>query len=99
MAPAAVLPMFHAGLRAGVRLTEAQKREMLVTYQKTIYTALREVSDALAAHDRTREQRAEEEKLVRRCRIACGCPRCATAAAWTATCRCWMPSGTCSRAS
>jgi len=62
--PAAVLPLFHAELRSGVRLTEAQKREMLVTYQKTIYTALREVSDALAAHDRTRDQYAEEEKLV-----------------------------------
>jgi multidrug efflux system outer membrane protein len=62
--PAALLPIFHAGLRSGVQLTEAQKREMLVTYQKTIYGALREVSDALAAHDRTRDQRAEEEKLV-----------------------------------
>jgi len=62
--PSALLPIFHAELRSGVRLTEAQKREMLVTYQKTIYSALREVSDALAAHDRTRDQRAEEEKLV-----------------------------------
>ncbi len=62
--PNALLPIFHAGLRAGVQLTEAQKREMLVTYQKTIYTALQEVADALAAHDHTRDQRAEEEKLV-----------------------------------
>jgi len=62
--PAALLPIFHGGLRSGVQLTEAQKREMLVTYQKTIYGALREVSDALAARDRTRDQRAEEEKLV-----------------------------------
>jgi len=60
----ALLPIFHAGLRAGVRLTEAQEREMLITYQKTIYGALREVADALAAHTRTRQQRAEEEKLV-----------------------------------
>jgi NodT family efflux transporter outer membrane factor (OMF) lipoprotein len=64
LAPAAVLPLFHAGLRSGIRLTEAQEREMLVTYQKTVYTSLREVSDALAAHDRTRDQRAEQEKLV-----------------------------------
>ena len=62
--PGALLPIFHGGLRAGVQLTEAQKREMLLTYQKTIYGALREVSDALAAHDRTRDQRGEEEKLV-----------------------------------
>jgi outer membrane protein TolC len=60
----ALLPIFHAGLRAGVQLTEAQKREMLITYQKTIYGALREVADALATHTRTREQRGEEEKLV-----------------------------------
>jgi NodT family efflux transporter outer membrane factor (OMF) lipoprotein len=62
--PAATLPLFHAGLRSGVRLTEAQQREMLLTYQKTIQGALREVSDALAAHDHTRDQRAEQEKLV-----------------------------------
>jgi len=62
--PNALLPLFRAGLRSGVQLTEAQQREMLVTYQKTIYTALQEVSDALAAHDHTRDQRAEEEKLV-----------------------------------
>ncbi len=62
--PEAILPIFHAGLRAGVRLTEAQQREMLITYQKAIYSALREVADALAAYRRTREQRGEEEKLV-----------------------------------
>jgi multidrug efflux system outer membrane protein len=64
IAPSALLPIFHAGLRAGVRLTEAQQREMLASYQKSIYAALREVSDALASHTRTREQRGEEEKLV-----------------------------------
>jgi NodT family efflux transporter outer membrane factor (OMF) lipoprotein len=62
--PSATVPIFRAGLRANVRLTEAQMREMLVTYQKAIYGALREVSDALVAYDRTREQRAQEEKLV-----------------------------------
>ena len=62
--PSVTLPIFRPGLRAGVQLAEAQKREILATYQKTIYGALREVSDALIAHDRTREQRAQEEKLV-----------------------------------
>jgi multidrug efflux system outer membrane protein len=62
--PSAVLPIFDAKLRPNLHLTEAQKREVLVTYQKTIYGALREVSDALVAHDRTREQRTAEEKLV-----------------------------------
>jgi multidrug efflux system outer membrane protein len=62
--PSALIPIFHAGLRSGVRLTEAQQREALITYEKTIYGALREVSDAFVIHDRTRAQRIEEEKLV-----------------------------------
>ena len=62
--PSALLPIFDARLRPGVKLTEAQQREMLATYQKTIYGALREVSDALVAYDRTREQRVQEEQLV-----------------------------------
>ncbi len=64
IAPSALQPIFHAGLRAGVQLTEAQEQEMLLSYQKTIYGALREVADALAVHTQSREQRAEEEKLV-----------------------------------
>ena len=54
--PSAVLPIFNANaVRVGVRLSEAQKREMLANYQKTIYTAFREVSDALIRYSRTRE--------------------------------------------
>jgi multidrug efflux system outer membrane protein len=48
-----------------VRLTQAQKRELVVAYQKSIYSALREVADALIAFDRLREQRTQEENLVR----------------------------------
>jgi multidrug efflux system outer membrane protein len=63
--PSAVLPVFNAGLvRAGVRLREAQKREMVLAYQKAIYSGFREVSDALVGYGRTREQRAEQERLV-----------------------------------
>jgi len=64
ISPAFDAPIFHAGLRAGLQLTEAQKREMLASYQKTIYTAMQEVSDSLVSHQRTHEQRLEEEKLV-----------------------------------
>ena len=64
--PSALLPIFHAGqIRQQVRLTEAQQREMLAAYQKAVYSALRDVSDALIAHDRTREQREQQEQLVR----------------------------------
>ena len=63
--PTSVLPIFDAGrVRAGVRLSEAQKTEMVIAYRKAIYTGLREVSDALARYDRTREQRAQQDRLV-----------------------------------
>ena len=65
VAPDALLPIFTAGqVRVAVRLTEAQKREMLTAYQKTVYTAFREVSDALIRYDRTREQRSQQDHLV-----------------------------------
>jgi multidrug efflux system outer membrane protein len=65
VAPSAVQAIFHGGqIRNQVRLSEAQQREMLVTYQRAIYTALREVADALVGFDRLREERAEQEHLV-----------------------------------
>jgi multidrug efflux system outer membrane protein len=65
VAPGVLQSVFNGGqIRNQVRLTEAQKRELLVTYQRSIYTALREVSDALVSFDRLREQRAQEEALV-----------------------------------
>jgi multidrug efflux system outer membrane protein len=65
LAPNALLPIFTAGqVRVAVRLTEAQKREMLIGYQKTVYTAFREVSDALIRYDRTRQQRGQQDLLV-----------------------------------
>ncbi|MGD1090828.1 MAG: efflux transporter outer membrane subunit [Bryobacteraceae bacterium] len=64
ISPAALQPIFQAGLRAGIRLTEAQQRDALISYQKTIFNGLREVSDALVAHDRTNSERIEQEKLV-----------------------------------
>jgi len=66
IAPAAILPLFNAGqIRAGVRYSQAQKREMVIAYQKAIYTGLREVSDALVGYSRTREQRTQQELLVK----------------------------------
>ena len=66
VAPSAVQSIFHAGqIRSQVRFSEAQQRELLITYQRSIYTGLREVSDALVSFDRLREQRSQEEQLVR----------------------------------
>ena len=54
--------IFNAGAgRANVRLTEAQRAAAVATYQKTIQTAFREVSDALA-----RRGTMEEELAARR---------------------------------
>jgi NodT family efflux transporter outer membrane factor (OMF) lipoprotein len=61
----AAAPIFNAGrTRSNVQLAEAVQRELVVNYQRSIYSALRDVSDALAAHAKTREQRAEQERLV-----------------------------------
>src|SRR4030081_1219833 len=50
--------------RANVRLSESIERELLVNYQRTIYRALREVSDALAGYHKTGEQRAQQQRRV-----------------------------------
>jgi multidrug efflux system outer membrane protein len=66
VAPSALQAIFHGGqIRNQVRQAEAQQRELLVTYQQTIYTALREVSDALVGYDRLREQYNQQGELVR----------------------------------
>ena len=58
-------PIFAAGrIKSGVRLADAQRDQVRVAYEKTIQTSFREVSDALIAHQRTRESRLEQEKLV-----------------------------------
>jgi multidrug efflux system outer membrane protein len=64
--PAVDLPLFNAGrVRSNVRLTEAQQRELVATYQKTIETAFREVSDALIGYRKVGEQRAQQELFVK----------------------------------
>jgi NodT family efflux transporter outer membrane factor (OMF) lipoprotein len=62
----ALQAVFHGGqIRNQVRFSEAQQREMLITYQKTIYTSLQEVSDALVGFDKFREERKQQEELVK----------------------------------
>ena len=59
-------PIFNAGqIRSGVRLAEAQREEALLTYQKNIQGAFRDVSDALIAYQQNQEFRAQEELLAR----------------------------------
>ncbi len=47
-----------------MQLTEAIQRELLVNYQRVIYSAFRDVSDTLVGYTKTREQRNEQERLV-----------------------------------
>ncbi len=66
IAPAGVLPLFNAGqLRNNLRLTEAQQREAVANYRKTIQVAFQEVSSSLADYQKNREQRSQEELLVK----------------------------------
>ena len=58
-------PIFEGGrLKNGVRLTEAQKEQMVLSYQQTIQGAFRDVSNALVAYRKDREFRIQQEHLV-----------------------------------
>jgi multidrug efflux system outer membrane protein len=60
-----VQPIFTAGkIRSGVRLTEAQQQEAILTYQQSIQQAFREVSDSLVAYRKNREFREQEALLT-----------------------------------
>ena len=60
-----VQPLFDAGRRKSqVAFERARTEEAILTYQKTVQQAFREVSDALVGYRRVREFRAEQEQLV-----------------------------------
>ena len=51
-------------MKSNVKLAEAERDSALVQYEKTIQTAFADVSNALIAHQRTRESRQLQETLV-----------------------------------
>lgn len=58
-------PIFEGGrLKSGVRLAQAQRDQMVLTYQQTIQGAFRDVSNALVAYQKDREFREQQEHLV-----------------------------------
>jgi multidrug efflux system outer membrane protein len=60
---AASAPIFTGGGIAGqVRQAEAQQQEALLSYQRAIQVAFREVSDALLAHAKSRDQLGFQER-------------------------------------
>lgn len=58
-------PIFEGGrLKNNVRLTEAQRDQMVLTYQQTIQGAFRDVSDALVAYRKYQEFRVQQQHLL-----------------------------------
>jgi outer membrane protein, multidrug efflux system len=58
-------PLYAGGqLRGAVRLSEAQKEQLVLTYQQTIQRAFREVSDALIAYSKDQDFRKQQELLT-----------------------------------
>ena len=57
--------IFEGGkLRGQLQLSQRQKQELVVNYQRSIAMALRDVSNALIALNKTRAAREQQEKLV-----------------------------------
>ena len=63
--PACDLPVFNAGGRAQCAAHGGATARGLPRYRKAIQTAFREVSDSLVGYRKNREQRAQEELLVK----------------------------------
>jgi len=64
-------PIFQGGkLRGQLQLSQREKEEMVINYQKTIAGAFRDVSNALIAVNKQRAAREQQEKLVAAARDA-----------------------------
>ena len=64
MAASFTQPIFEGGrLKSNVRLAQAQREQMVLTYQQTIQGAFRDVSDALVAYRKDREFRVQQQHL------------------------------------
>jgi len=64
-------PLFQGGkLRGQLQLSQREKEEMVLNYQKTIAGAFRDVSNALIAVNKQRAAREQQEKLVAAARDA-----------------------------
>jgi multidrug efflux system outer membrane protein len=65
MAGTVTQPIFQGGrLKSNVRLAEAQKEQLLLTYQQTIQGAFRDVSNGLVGYRKAHEFRIEQEQLA-----------------------------------
>ena len=58
-------PIFEGGrLKSNIRLAEAQREQLVLTYQQTILSAFRDVSNALVAYRKFREFRIQQQHLL-----------------------------------
>jgi outer membrane protein, multidrug efflux system len=65
LAASVTQPIFQGGrLKSNVRLTEAQREQMRLTYEQTIQGAFRDVSNGLIAYRKDREFRIQQERLL-----------------------------------
>lgn len=63
-APQAAMPLFDMRVQAAYRASESERDIAVAQYQKSIQTAFREVSDALAARSTLDEQVSAQESIV-----------------------------------
>jgi len=71
MAASFTQPIFEGGrLKNNVRFAQAQRDQMVLTYQQTIQGAFRDVDNALVAYHKDREFRVQQEHLVESARDA-----------------------------
>lgn len=65
LAASVTQPIFEGGrLKSNVRLAEAQHEQLLLSYEQTIQSAFRDVSNALVAYRKDREFRIEQQHLL-----------------------------------
>ncbi|MGA7293101.1 MAG: efflux transporter outer membrane subunit [Terriglobales bacterium] len=65
LAASVTQPIFEGGrLKSNVRLAQAQREQMLLTYEQTIQGAFRDVSDGLVAYRKNQEFTIQQEHLV-----------------------------------
>jgi multidrug efflux system outer membrane protein len=65
LAGALTQPLFAGGkISSGVKLTEAQKEEAVLTYKQTIQQAFQDVSDSLIGYEKDQEFRQQQQLLT-----------------------------------
>ena len=71
MAASLTQPIFQGGrLKSNVRLAQAERDQMVLTYQQTIQGSFRDVSNALIAYRKDQETRLQQEHLLESARDA-----------------------------